>query len=134
MVGVASSRGAPQRILDHFNVSFHSPQVVLKHFGEHFVKVLGGQGDISLSDLLDTLVCEVEYSLGAEGEVCDEPFFQEMAECITTLRNAGLKPATWLHKAILVVWHSDRAFEAWKNALVVPLYKGKGSHQCMDNY
>ncbi len=90
---------------------------------------------------MDTLVCEVESSLGAKGEVCDKPSLQEVAECIAVLRNVavprasllkvGLELATWLHKVILVlvVWHSGRALEVWKNTLVVPLYKGKGSHQ-----
>ncbi len=75
MVGVALGQGAPQCILYRSGVPFHNPLVVLWRFGEHFTKVLGGGGDISLSvrDLLDTLVCEVEFSLGVEGEVCDKP-------------------------------------------------------------
>ncbi len=66
-----------------------------------------------------------------------------MVECIVALCNAAapkvdgitapllkarLEPATWLHRVILVVWGSGKAHEAWKRALVVPLYKGKGSH------
>lgn len=115
---------------------------MLQRFGEHFAGVLGGGWDISSSarDFLDTLVCEVEYSLGAKGEVCDEPSLQEGVECIAMLRNAaalgansitapllkaGLEPVAWLHEVIMVVWHSGRALEARKNALVVPLYKGK---------
>jgi hypothetical protein len=49
----------------------HSPHVVLQHFGEHFAEVLGGGGDISplTQDLLDTIVCEVESSLGTKGVV-----------------------------------------------------------------
>ncbi len=88
---------------------------------------------------MNTLVCEVESSLGAKGEVCDKPSLQEMAECIVMLRNVaisralllkvGLELTTWLHKVILVVWCSGRALEEWKSTLVVPLYKGKGSHQ-----
>jgi len=47
-----------------------------------FRRGFGGWGDISLlvRDLLDTLVCEVESSLGAKGEV--EPFLWEVVECI----------------------------------------------------
>jgi hypothetical protein len=99
--------------------------------------VFGGGGDISpsASDLLDTLVCEVESSMGVNGEVCDEPFLQEVAECIGALCNAvvlgadgitaslfkaRLEPATWLHKVILAVWHTGRAPKAWKSALVIP--------------
>ncbi len=62
---------------------------------------------------MDTLVCEVESSLGAKGEVCDKPYLQEVAECIVVLHNVavpralllnvGLELATWLHKVILVV-------------------------------
>jgi hypothetical protein len=124
---------------------------MLQLFGEHFVGVLGGGGDIfpSVQDLLDTLICEVESSLGAKGEIYDEPSLQEVAECIVALRNAvapgangiiapllkaRLEPVAWLHKVILVVWCSGRALKAWKSALVVPLYKGKRSHQCIDNY
>ncbi len=72
-----------------------------------------------------------------------------MANCVGTLQNAttpgadgitapllkaGLEPVAWLHRVILAVWRSGRAPEAWKSAVVVPLYKGKGSHQCTDNY
>ncbi len=115
---------------------------MLQHFGEHFGGVLGGGGDISLSarDLLDTLVCEVESSLGVKGEVCDEPSLQEVVECIVMFCNAaapgangitapllkvGLEHVAWLHKVIMAIWHSGRALEVRKNALVVPLYKGK---------
>jgi hypothetical protein len=75
MAGVASGQGAPQYILDCFGVPLHNPQAVLQRFGEHFAKVLGVGRDISLSiwDFLDTLVYEVESSLGVEGEVYDEP-------------------------------------------------------------
>jgi hypothetical protein len=75
MAGVVSSQGAPQYILDYFSLLLHNPQAVLQRFGDHFAMVLGVGRDISLSvwDLLDTLVCEVESSLGVEGEVYDEP-------------------------------------------------------------
>jgi hypothetical protein len=93
-------------------------------FWEHFAKVLGGGGDISLSiqNLLDTLVYEVESSLSVEGAVYDEPSLQEVAKCIDALHNvttpgvdritapllkAGLEPIAWLHKAhldCLVQW------------------------------
>jgi hypothetical protein len=90
MAGVASARGAPKCILDRSGVLLHSPHAVLQCFGEHFIGVLGGGGDISLSaqNLLGTLVCEVEFSLGAKGEVCDEPSLQKVVECIVALHNA----------------------------------------------
>jgi hypothetical protein len=53
---------------------------------------------------------------------------------IALLLKVGLELVAWLHMVILAVWCSGRAPEAWKNALVVPLYKGKGLHQCIDNY
>jgi hypothetical protein len=93
---------------------------VLQHFGEHFSKVLGGGRNISPStwDLLDTLVCEVESSLGVESDIYDEPYLQEVVECIAQRNNAmtlgangittpllkvGLEPVAWLHMVILVV-------------------------------
>ncbi len=66
-----------------------------------------------------------------------------MAKCIVVLRNAmalgangittsllkaRLELAAWLHRVILVVWHSVKAPKVWKSVLVVPMYKGKGSH------
>jgi hypothetical protein len=118
---------------------------MLQRFGDHSARVLAGGGDIFSS----ILVCAVESSLGVKGEVCDEPSLQEVAECIAGLRNAttlraecittlllkaGLEPTAWLHRVILVVWRNGRAPEAWKNALIVPLYKAKCSHQCTNNY
>ncbi len=48
---------------------------MLQCFGEHFAKVLGGWGGHLpvTRDFLDTLVCEVESSLGTKGEVYDDP-------------------------------------------------------------
>ncbi len=53
----------------------HSPHAMLQCFGEHFAKVLGGWGGHLpvTRDFLDTLVCEVESSLGTKGEVYDDP-------------------------------------------------------------
>ncbi len=34
----------------------------------------------------------------------------------------------------MAVSRNGKAFKAWKSALIVPLYKGKGSYQCTDNY
>jgi hypothetical protein len=50
------------------------------------------------------------------------------------LLKARLELVAWLHMVILAIWRSGRALEAWKNTLVVPMYKGKGSHECMNNY
>jgi hypothetical protein len=49
-------------------------------------------------------------------------------DIIAPLLKTGLELASWLHMVILAVWCSGRAPEAWKNALVFPLYKGKGLH------
>lgn len=72
-----------------------------------------------------------------------------MAKCIVALRNvaalgvdgittlllkARLEPIAWLHMVILAAWCNGKAPKAWKSALVVPLYKGKGSHRCTNNY
>jgi hypothetical protein len=41
--------------------------------------------------------------------------------------------AEWLHAVIKLVWATGSAPEAWKRALVVPLYKGKGDPRDPDN-
>jgi len=63
------------------------------------------------------------------GEACDvaKPSLQEVTDCVATLRNAAalgadgitapllkarLEPVAWLHRVILVVWHSGKAPEA----------------------
>jgi hypothetical protein len=43
------------------------------------------------------------------------------------LLKAGVEAIAWLHRVVLVVWRVARAPVAWKRALVVPLYKGKGA-------
>jgi len=40
----------------------------------------------------------------------------------------------WVHRVILAVWKVGWVSVAWKRALVVPLYKGKGSQQATNNY
>jgi hypothetical protein len=40
-------------------------------------------------DLFDTLVCEVESSLGTEGVVYDKPYLQEVADYIIVLCNVS---------------------------------------------
>ncbi len=52
----------------------------------------------------------------------------------TPLLKACPEGIEWLHLVILTIWHVGRASVAWKRALVVPLYKGKGSQQSIDNY
>jgi hypothetical protein len=147
MAGVAPRQGAPGCILNSAGMSLHTLQAILDRFGEHFTGVFGGGVDISPTtrDFLEYCVREVESSLGAWGGACDvvEPSLQEVADCVIALRNAaapgvdgitapllkaGLEPVAWLHRVILAVWRSGRAPEAWKSAVVVPLYKGKGSH------
>jgi len=153
MAGVAPGWGALGCILNSVGVPLHTPQVILDRFGEHFASVLRGGVDISPTtrDFLEYCVREVESSLEVRGEACDiaEPSLQEVADCVAALRNAvaprangiiapllkaGLEPVAWFHRVILDVWRSGRAPEAWKTAVVVLLYKGKGSHQCTNNY
>ncbi|CAM6023766.1 unnamed protein product [Sphagnum balticum] len=50
------------------------------------------------------------------------------------LLKVGAEAIAWLHKVVLVVWQAGRALVAWKRALVVPLYKGKGARQATNNY
>jgi hypothetical protein len=42
--------------------------------------------------------------------------------------------AQWLHRVICAVWVSGKAPVDWKRALLVPLYKGKGSAKLTGNH
>jgi hypothetical protein len=98
---------------------------------------------------LDAKVCEIEVSLNTQGDVTEELTLSEVTDCVKKLHNTAapgedgitsplLKECSttvcWLHWVILAVWRLGQASVAWKRALVVLLYKGKGSHQCSDNY
>ncbi len=91
--------------------------------------------------LLDAKVCAVEASLNTQGDVAEEPTLLEVTDFVKKLHNTVapgedgiISPlfkersivVCWLHRVILVVWRSGRALVAWKRALVVPLYRGKG--------
>jgi len=101
---------------------------------------------------LDAAVREVEGVLVAEAKgtgAGEEPSLVEVQASVLNIRDATtpgeddiiaplLKACpegiAWLHRVILAVWKAGRASVAWKQALVVPLYKGKGSQQATDNY
>jgi hypothetical protein len=53
---------------------------------------------------------------------------------IAPLLKAYPEGIEWLHRVILANWRVGRMPVAWKQALVVRLYKGKGSKQSIDNY
>jgi len=91
---------------------------------------------------LDAKVCEIEASQNTQGDAVEEPILLEVVDYMKKLHNIvalgedGITSpllkecfveACWLHWVILVVWRLGRALVAWKGALVVPLYKGKGS-------
>jgi hypothetical protein len=46
---------------------------------------------------------------------------------VAPLLKAGPVMAQWLHRVIVAVWVSGKAPLDWKRALIVPLFKGKGS-------
>ncbi len=98
---------------------------------------------------LDAKVCEIETSLNIQGDAAKEPTLLEVTDYVKKLRNTAAPgedgitsplfkecstTVCWLHWVILAIWKLGRALVAWKRALVVPLYKGKGSQQCSDNY
>jgi hypothetical protein len=94
---------------------------------------------------LDDVVRNVERVLLAQKDgtgVAKKPTLVEVQACVQCLRDAiassedGItalllkacpKGIEWLHRVILAVWHVGQALVAWTRALVVPLYKGKGS-------
>jgi hypothetical protein len=132
----------------------YSPEAVLARFSEHFVRVLGGGRDLTdeVREQLDADVWEVDGVLVAEAggtRAGEEPSLVEVQACVFSLRDAvapGEDDITapllkacpegiaWLHRVILAMWKAGRALVAWKRALVVPMYKGKGSQQATNNY
>jgi hypothetical protein len=132
----------------------YNSEVVLVRFSEHFAGILGGGRDLTdeVWEQLDVVVREVEGVLVAEAGgtgAGEEPSLAEVQACVLSLRDAAAlgedgitapllkacpEGTTWLHRVILAVWKAGRASVAWKRALVVPLYKGKGSQQAIDNY
>jgi len=94
-------------------------------------------------------VCEIEASPNTQGDVEEEPTLSEVIDYVKNLRNTTapgedgitsplLKECStatyWLHQVILAIWRSRWAPVAWKCALVMSLYKGKGSQQCSNKY
>ncbi len=87
----------------------------------------------------------VEGVLSAQGDgtrVAEELILAEVQACVqclydvatpgedgftTPLFKACLEGIEWLHRVIMAVWCVGQASVAWKQALVVPFYKGKGS-------
>lgn len=80
---------------------------------------------------------------------CSPPSVKEVVDAIAALRDAaaagvdsivapllkaGMVMAQWLHRVIVDVWMSGRAPLDWKRALIVPLFKGKGSARDTANH
>jgi hypothetical protein len=101
---------------------------------------------------LDVAVKNIEGVLSAQGDstrVAEEPNLAKVQTCVQCLCDAvalgedGIttpllkvfpKGIEWLHQVILAISRVGRALMAWKQALVVPLYKDKGSQQSTYNY
>ncbi len=81
--------------------------------------------------------------------VAEEPTLAKVQACVQCLRDvatpgeddittpllkACFEGIEWLHRVILAIWREGRVPMAWKRALVVPLYKGKGLQQSTNNY
>jgi len=152
--GTNRARGPPKVLQDRKGKHVYSPEAVLARFSKHFVRVLGGGRDLTdkVWEQLDATVREVEGVLVAKAGgtgAGEEPLLVEVQACVLSLRDAvapgedGIttpllkacpEGIAWLHRVILAVWKAGRALVAWKRALVVSLYKGKGSQQATDNY
>lgn len=50
------------------------------------------------------------------------------------LLKSGVVMAQWLHRVVVAVWVSGKAPLDWKRALIVPLFKGKGSARNTVNF
>jgi hypothetical protein len=102
----------------------------------------GGSRDVSSGDSSSS-------SSSRSGSGCSPPSIQEVVDAIAALRDAAaagvdnivapllkanLVMAQWLHRAIVAVWVSGKAPLDWKRALIVPLFKGKGSARDTANH
>jgi hypothetical protein len=94
---------------------------------------------------MEVKVAEMEAVYAADQpdeSQADVPTLQEVTDCVKALRNhaapgedgidarmlkAGHVMLQWLHRVIAAVWRCGKAPVEWKRALVVPLYKNKGS-------
>ncbi len=88
-------------------------------------------------------------SSSSSGSGSSPPSLKEVVDAINALRDAaaadidsiaapvlkaGMVMAQWLHRVIVAVWVSGRAPLDWKRALLVPLFKGKGSARATSNH
>jgi exonuclease III len=88
-------------------------------------------------------------SSSSSGGGSSPPSLQEVADAVNALRDAaaagvdniaapllkaGVVMAQWLHRVIVAVWVSGKAPLDWKRALIVPLFKGKGSARATTNH
>jgi hypothetical protein len=88
-------------------------------------------------------------SSGSSSSQSSPPSLQEVVDAIAALRDAAAAGADsivapllkvsatmaeWLHRVIVAVWVSGKAPVDWKRALIVPLFKGKGSARDTANF
>ena len=135
-------------------VLLDSPDEVLERWTEHFKFVLGAlesaAGAGGSSNWRDCLGPEDSLPLS------EEQLFLASAPSLDEVRSAVKQSASgkaagadrlavellrsescirWLHHVISLVWKSsDGCPQAWKDGLIIPLYKGKGPADLCDNF
>lgn len=145
------------------NTIYRSTQEQLSRFTEYYAELFAGESVTSeqqqqmeqLISQLETLLANPNSGDGSGSDSTSNssqstpPSVQEVVDAIAALRDAAaagadsivapllkasLTMAQWLHRVIVAVWVSGKAPVDWKRALVVPLFKGKGSARDTANY
>ncbi len=106
----------------------------------------GGSSSSSNSSANSSSSCS---SGGTAATAACPPSVKEVEAAVAALRNGAAAGAdniiapllkaspvmvSWLHRVLVAVWSSGRAPVDWKRALIVPLFKGKGSARDAANY
>jgi hypothetical protein len=82
----------------------------------------GGSSPPSLQEVVDAIAALPDAAAGGADNI------------VTPLLKSGLVMAQWLHCVIVAVWMSGKAPLDWKRALIVPLFKGRGSARDATNH
>ena len=134
----------PQNLNDRNGNPLTAPQQKLQRWCEHF------------SDLLnsDAKVDAEELKLPPPPEPPDSddppPTLSEVSEAVNRLKNhkapgvcaitaemlkhGGPQIVSWLHRIITRVWTTERSPQDWKDAIIVPVFKNKGSRLECDRH
>jgi hypothetical protein len=142
-----SSLNMQSRVLKSDGTPCRSDEEVLEQFALHFERLLNNQDPDQLDASLNS---RANVAPAAESVNYDSPTLDEVSRhlCRLKLRKAagidGIAPellryggehiARVLHRIITAAWESETAPQEWKDAMITPIYKRKGSSLDTANY